>query len=135
MYDIEETERQWLKYRRRKIFKYSAILLVVLGILVGLVSFFLHKIGAESPKVSPSPQRLASPHHKPMKTFRTHPYAVNNNAEMKTVQQSPVTSPKPKEQHANMLIQVTDKKGKAENSGSVPPADKSMLLKVRDAKS
>jgi tetratricopeptide (TPR) repeat protein len=135
MYDIEEIERQWLKYRRRKIVKYSVVLLAGLGIVFGSLSFYLHKKGVEPSKVSPSAQRSASPLHKPMEISRTHPYAVNNNAEMKTVHHSPVTSSKPKERHSNMLIQVTDKKGEAETSGSVPMVDKSMFLKMSDAKS
>ena len=133
MYDIEALERQWQRYRRKRMFRIGAIaagILVVLGAPI-LYSTLKHG-GAGEVK---SENGMTSVNHSVGETNRSV-QKVSDRDQQKVLQPEvpSLSTPTPRPKKPKMLITLSDRNGEAVEMSEAPAAKKKIQLEMTDAK-
>ena len=136
MYDIDALERQWQRYRRKRILKVGAIAAAILLLIGAPITYATLKPGERSG--GQSADKTAGNVHVRGETKQTA-HAVADRGRQKVLQPEVPSLSRPKEQRnppkkPKILITLSDRNGEAV-AATEAPAQKRIQFEMTDAKS
>ena len=133
MYDIDALERQWQRYRRKRMFRIGAI---VAGILVVLGAPILYATlkHSETAEVQ-SGSKVSSVNHSVGETNRSdRNVAARGQQKVLQPEVPSLSTSNPQPKKPKMVITLSDRNGEAVEMADEPAAKKKIHLEMTDAK-